>query len=111
LKQGGCHEQRFREDDFFKIDPECHLIGDMEHVNYFPGVQMWWRAIDNIKRPLLTGAPFSMLGSYLEVMEEREMQKNADPENIIWAMDKYGVDVACLLPESMMDSTGYTTAG
>ena len=30
-------------------------------------------------------------------------------ENIIWAMDKYGVDIACLLPESMMDSTGYTT--
>jgi len=50
-----------------------------------------------------------MLGPYLEVMEEREMQKNADPENIIWAMDKYGVDIACLLPESMMDSTGYTT--
>jgi hypothetical protein len=24
-------------------------------------------------------------------------------------MDKYGVDIACLLPESMMDSTGYTT--
>jgi predicted TIM-barrel fold metal-dependent hydrolase len=24
-------------------------------------------------------------------------------------MDKYGVDVACLLPESMMDTTGYTT--
>jgi len=45
-------------DNFFKIDPECHLIGDMEPLNYYPGVQMWWRAIENIKRPLLTGPPF-----------------------------------------------------
>ena len=37
------------------------------------------------------------------------MQKNADPENIIRAMDKYGVDIACLLPESMMDTTGYSS--
>ena len=57
-------------DTYFKIDPECHLIGDMEHLNYFPGVQMWWQAIDNIKRPLMTGAPLSMLAPYIEGMEE-----------------------------------------
>ena len=101
--------KEFVKDNYFKIDPECHLIGDMEHVNYFPGVQMWWRSIENIKRPLLSGPPISMLGPYLEGMEEKEMQKCVDPESIIWAMDKYGVDIACLLPESMMDSTGYST--
>ncbi len=37
------------------------------------------------------------------------MIKNASVENILWAMDKYGVDIACLLPESMMDATGYAT--
>ncbi len=47
-------------DDYFKIDPECHLIGDMEPLNYYPGVQMWWRAIENIKRPLLTGTNVSL---------------------------------------------------
>ena len=26
-----------KKDNFFKIDPECHLIGDMDHLNYFPG--------------------------------------------------------------------------
>ncbi len=98
-----------KKDDFFKIDPECHLIGDMEHINYFPGVQMWWKAIDNIARALMTGAPPQMLAPLIAGMEEKEMQKNPDPENIIWAMDKYGVDIACLLPESMMDSTGYTS--
>jgi predicted TIM-barrel fold metal-dependent hydrolase len=100
--------KEFPKDEYFKIDPECHLIGDMDHVNYFPGVQMWWRAIENIKRPLL-GAPLSMLGKYFDGMDTNELQKNADPSNIIWAMDMYGVDIACLLPESMMDSTGYTT--
>lgn len=96
-------------DNFFKIDPECHLIGDMGPVNHFPGVQMWWRAIDNIKRPLMTGAPAKLLGKFAAGIEEWEMQKSASPENIIRAMDKYGVDIACLLPESMMDTTGYTS--
>jgi hypothetical protein len=41
-------------------------------------------------------------------IEPGEMEKSADPARLIEAMDKYGVDVACLLPESMMDTTGYT---
>lgn len=99
----------FKKDGYFKIDPECHLIGDMEHINYFPGVQMWWRAIENIRRPLMLGAPVSLLEPFIKGMEEREMLKDANPESILWAMDKYGVDIACLLPESMMDSTGFST--
>lgn len=93
------------EDGFFKIDPECHIIGDMGPVNHFPGVQMWWRAIDGIMRPTLQGAPDHLLN----MIEPWEMTKSTDPENILRAMDKYGVDVACLLPESMMDTTGYSS--
>lgn len=96
---------KLMDDGFFKIDPECHLIGDMEPVNHFPGVQMWWRAIDGIMRPLMQGAP----AKYYDLLEPWELQKSADPENIIRAMDKYGVDIACLLPESMMDTTGYSS--
>jgi predicted TIM-barrel fold metal-dependent hydrolase len=95
----------YLDDGFFKIDPECHLIGDMEPVNHFPGVQMWWRAIDGIMRPTMQGMP----EKYYKLIEDWEMQKSTDPENIIRAMDKYGVDVACLLPESMMDTTGYSS--
>ena len=95
----------FMKDDFFKIDCEPHLIGDMDHVNHFPGVQMWWRAIDNISRPLTSGMP----PDAFEGLEEWEMAKTSDPSSLLRAMDKYGVDVACLLPESMMDTTGYTT--
>ena len=95
----------FKKDDFFKIDPEPHLIGDIEAVSYFPGVQMWWRAIENIKRPLISGAP----PEAFEGMEEWEMVKTADPDSLLRAMDKYGVDIACLLPESMMDATGFAS--
>jgi len=95
-------------DKFFKIDCEPHLIGDMEPINHFPGVQMWWRAIEGCKRALLTGAPMKHLSCAAEGMEDWEMEKDSDPNNILRAMDKYGVDVACLLPESMMDTIGYT---
>src|SRR5512142_3080848 len=93
------------EDGFFKIDPECHIIGDMEPINHFPGVRMWWKSIDGIMRPLMQGAP----ADYLNYIDRWEMQKSTDPETILRAMDKYGVDIACLLPESMMDTTGYTS--
>jgi len=96
-------------DDFFKIDPEPHLIGDMEPIKHFPGVQMWWRAIDSISRPLFTGAPPSILEPLYEGVEDWEISKDADPANLLRAMDKYGVDIACLLPESMMDTTDYTS--
>lgn len=91
-------------DNYFKIDPECHVIGDMEPLEHFPGVQMWWRAIGGCSKPLMMGkaTPISMV-------EPWELQKNLDTDNILRAMDKYGVDVACLLPESMMDTTGYTS--
>jgi hypothetical protein len=95
----------FRRDDFFKIDPEAHLVGDMTSVAHFPGVQMWWRAIDGCKRALITGMP----ARCFEGLEPHEMKKDPDPEALLAAMDKYGVDIACLLPESMMDTTGYTS--
>ena len=95
----------FPKDDYFKIDPEPHLIGDMEPINHFPGVQMWWRAIASISRPLILGSsPESM-----QYLEPGEMEKNPDPEALLATMDKYGVDIAAPLPESMMDTTGYTS--
>jgi hypothetical protein len=47
----------FIKDDYFKIDPEAHAIGDMENIKHFPGVQMWWRAITHIDRALGYGMP------------------------------------------------------
>ncbi|MBW1912215.1 MAG: amidohydrolase family protein [Deltaproteobacteria bacterium] len=94
----------FEKDDYFKIDPECHIMGDLEPIVHFPGVQMWWKAIEGCGRAMGTGMP----PKAMEGLEPHEMEKNLDSGGILAAMDKYGVDMACLLPESMMDTTGYT---
>lgn len=91
-------------DDFFKIDVEAHLVGADHPFEYFPGFQLWWSSLKAIERPIMLGMPKSVM----EKVEPYEMQKNADPASLLAAMDKYGVDIACLLPESMMDTTGYT---
>ncbi|MFZ5643606.1 MAG: amidohydrolase family protein [Bacillota bacterium] len=96
-------------DNYFKIDCEPHLIGDMEPINHFPGVKLWWKSIDSIGRPLLFGAPPSVIMKVVQGAEPWELTKNADPESLLRAMDKYGVDIACLLPESMMDTTGFSS--
>jgi len=95
----------FKKDDFFKIDPECHLIGNMEPINHFPGVKMWWKAIAGISRPLMMGTPIEAMAG----VEPWEATKSSDPARLLAAMDKYGVDIACLLPEAMMDTTGYSS--
>jgi len=97
--------KEFKKDDYFKIDPEFHLIGDMEHISYFPGVKMWWRSTEGITPALSTG----IKPSVKEGLEPWEFEKQNDPKRLIQMLDKYGVDIACLLPESMMDTTGYTT--
>ena len=93
----------FGTDDFFKIDPEMHLIGDVEPYSYFPGVQMWWKAIQNIHRPLLMGVNPELLSAIPPVA----LEASNDPELLLEVMDFCGVDVACLLPESCMDTTGF----
>jgi len=99
------HDAVFEQDDYFKIDPEAHMVGDMQPLQHFPGVQMWWRAIDNIRRPLTLGTPpEAMAGLVAE-----DLTVSHDPEALLAAMDRYGVDIGCLLPESMMDTTGYSS--
>ncbi|MFA5903062.1 MAG: amidohydrolase family protein [Desulfobacula sp.] len=95
----------FEKDNYFKIDPEFHIVGDMRHVLHFPGVKMWWRAVGGITPALQKGMP----ASAMEGLEPWEFEKQTDPARLIEMMDRYGVDIACLLPESMMDTTGYTS--
>ncbi len=97
--------QSIGQDDYFKIDPEFHLVGDMQPYAHFPGVQMWWKAIDNIRRPLLTGLPEELFTQ----LQPGDLSPTSDPDALLGFMDRYGVDVACLLPESMMDTTGFSS--
>jgi predicted TIM-barrel fold metal-dependent hydrolase len=98
-------DKTFKKDDYFKIDPEAHLTGEIAPIQHFPGVKMWWRSVVHITRALALGMPPSIE----EGIEPRERQKQKDPEILLEFMDKYGVDIACLLPESMMDTTGYSS--
>ena len=98
-------DQTFPRDAYFKIDPELHLVGDMELYQHFPGVQMWWQAIQNISRPLMLGCPDELLAQ----LSPDDLQPTTDPDALLAIMDHYGVDVACLLPESMMDTTGFSS--
>ncbi len=97
--------KQVEKDNYFKIDPESHLIGDMGPINHYPGVKMWWKAIESIGRPLMSGAPAEIV----QEIEPWEIEKNADPASLLRSMDKYGVDIGCLLPEAMMDTTGYSS--
>ncbi len=96
--------KEFKKDDFFKIDCEAHIMGE-DHPDYFPGVKLWWLSCMAIKRPLMLGIPQSVT----DMFDASELSPDVNPESLIAAMDKYGVDIACLLPESMMDCTGYTS--
>lgn len=53
-------ESMFPQDDYFKIDPEAHLVGRMGPLEHFPGVRMWWKAVENIRRPLTLGTPLEV---------------------------------------------------
>ena len=41
---------KFEKDDYFKIDVEAHLSGDKTYINYYPGVQQWWKGVDGTRR-------------------------------------------------------------
>ncbi|MCJ7652997.1 MAG: amidohydrolase [Actinobacteria bacterium] len=90
----------FEKDDFFKVDIEMHIVGDMTPIEYFPGVQAWWRGIAGVTRQFLLGLKPE------DMPTAEEITKREEPEAIIEWMDTYGVDVACIIPESMMDTTG-----
>jgi len=95
----------FIKDDFFKVDPEFHIVGDMTHLKHFPGVGAWWQSVKGITPALNMGIPQSLW----EGVEPWEKEKQGDPKRLMEMMDKYGVDIACVLPESMMDTTGYSS--
>ena len=97
--------ETFKKDDYFKIDVECHVIGDQALIEHYPGVKMWWGAVKNLMSPLWTCGLDPEINAS---MEPREFEKQHGPDVLIEYMDKYGVDIACLLPESMLETTNYT---
>lgn len=97
-------KHEFVKDDYFKIDVEAHLSGDKTYINYYPGVQQWWRGVDATRRAF--GATEKRKVSEITDSEGKEV---LEEDKLITYMDRYGVDMVCALPESMMETTGYAT--
>ncbi len=103
--------QEFVKDDYFKIDVECHLSGDTKkYFDYFPAYKQW------VYGTAETARAFGAIPHHptAEEIKAKEASKAAKPEmsedeQLLVYMDRYGVDMACVLPESMMDTTGYST--
>jgi uncharacterized protein len=100
---------QFAKDNYFKIDVECHLSGDIKkYIDYYPAYKKWWIGTD------ATGAAFGARKQPAAEHEAPKAHKAAEaevwePDKLIGYMDRFGVDMACVLPESMMDTTGFTT--
>ena len=86
----------FKPDDYFKIDVECHIFPEQD-----PGGSYF------IKRHKAPYRIFDVLGinKLEEYGELRNMLKEhwvADPELTIELMNKYNIDMACVMRENMM---------
>lgn len=89
-------------DEYFKVDVELHLVSSTAEIQYYPQYRTFADLGPQRGRVLLgyEGGP-----AWPRPGEDKAGWPS--PEDILAAMDKYDVDVACLLRESMMVSTGY----
>ena len=101
----------FVKDDYFKIDVECHLSGEAnkKYFNYFPEYRKWVYGTAETARAF-NAVPHHVTKDWKEPpVTKAEKSEMAEEDQLIVYMDRYGVDMACILPESMMETTGYST--
>jgi predicted TIM-barrel fold metal-dependent hydrolase len=83
-------------DNYFKLDSEAHIWPDTSDIKYFPGFQWEHPAFQGVTRILGISKQWETKGDQGNV----EFPKANEPETLIERMDKYGVDMACVVPES-----------
>lgn len=81
-------------DDYFKLDVETHVWPDMSDISYMPGIKWEHIAAAGVSR-ILGIPPLSK-----DRTGKAQFPTTNSPEVLIERMDKYGVDMACVLPES-----------
>lgn len=84
--------------DYFVFDVEAQLMGDTTHIAYYPEVKRFWRA---------AGRTLYWLG--LRTLPNEPFPELPEEELLLMAMDRYGVDMACVLPENFIETTGGAT--
>ena len=101
----------FEKDDYFKIDVECHLSGEAnkKYFNYFPEYRKWVYGTAETARAF--GAEPHHVTKHWTELPVTKAEKSDMPEEdkLVTYLDRYGVDMACILPESMMETTGFST--
>jgi uncharacterized protein len=101
----------FVKDDYFKIDVECHLSGEAnkKYFNYFPEYRKWVYGTAETARAF-GATPHHVTKDWKDApVTKAEKSDIPEEDQLIVYLDRYGVDMACILPESMMETTGYST--
>lgn len=83
-----------KDDRYFIIDVEPHIMGDLSDISYFPGFQRITGGIDRLIK--------DWIGPDAKV---EDLPQEWSPEALIKAMDEASIDVACALPEEFMDTS------
>jgi len=101
----------FEKDDYFKIDVECHISAEVnkKYFNYFPEYKKWvWGTAETARA--FNATPHHVTRDWKEApVTKAEKSDVPEEDRLVQYMDRYGIDMACILPESMMDTTGFTT--
>jgi predicted TIM-barrel fold metal-dependent hydrolase len=101
----------FVKDDYFKIDVECHLSGEAnkKYFNYFPEYRKWVYGTAETARAF-NAVPHHVTQDWKEPpVTKAEKSEIPEEDQLIIYLDRFGVDMACILPESMMETTGFST--
>jgi len=94
---------RFVKDEYFKIDCEAHLYGDVGHLHYFKWHQQGAKAAPGITRFMGFDDPELLK----DLPPPPEGLASSPPEALIELMDKYGIDMACVIREDVSIASGY----
>jgi predicted TIM-barrel fold metal-dependent hydrolase len=94
--------KEFAKDDYFKIDSEAHLYGDTRHLRYFKWHQQADGAVQGINRFIGFDDP-----EIKRIMPPPQGLFSSPPEILIEMMDKYGIEMACVIREDISFASGF----
>lgn len=94
--------------DYFKIDVEAHVLAPLVDVNYFPAVRRYKEGAAMMRRGMFGAGGFTPTPGK-DFWSDWGAETSPQPEDLLEAMDKHGVDIACILPESFMEIFDYAT--
>ena len=94
----------FKKDGYFKLDCETHLYPDISHLSYFKWLKKGNIGAAGVARAMgLTQPEVAKLAP-----PPTEWPPSSPPEALIDLMDKYGIDMACIMREDVTIASGFS---